>query len=504
MKHPNRAARALSLLLAAVLVLLSASCAKNGEKNAADPGNTPAVTEPDAADAGSDPAGTPETEPARPLEYLGAHDFEGRTYTVLVSGMDNGEWRQNNIDADAENPEIINSSRFNRNIEVEDTLNVTLASIEQFGNGGIVMGELKAAVKANDEIYNSTQLCCTDAAKITLEGYFADLTTLPGVSLGEPWWDARSVEDMTIRGQLYHAVNAVCIASYNATFAILFNKELAAEYHLESPYQDVLDGKWTYDALKGMMTGISTDLDGNGKMDDKDLFGLCLWVDSITGAVNSGLEYCAQVGEDGLLALTLDTERVQDIVDKFISFAADPEITADYIFKGYSSYDLFAGNHALFYMQEINRITAFRDMEADFGVLPMPKFNEEQPVYRSCVAENDGVLLSVPIVMSDPEFTGIVLDALACLSERYVMPAYYEITLQRKAARDEESGQMLDIIFSTRAYDLGWIYQVGALKNSMKDIVQGASPNISALVQKRKSIAGRMINTVNEFYENGG
>ena len=63
---------------------------------------------------------------------------------------------------------------------------------------------------------------------------------------------------------------------------------------------------------------------------------------------------------------------------------------------------------------------------------------------------------------------------------------------------------MLDIIFSTRAYDLGWIYQVGALKNSMKDIVQGASPNISALVQKRKSIAGRMINTVNEFYENGG
>ncbi|MBQ2545647.1 MAG: hypothetical protein II557_05090, partial [Clostridia bacterium] len=89
MKHPNRAARALSLLLAAVLVLLSASCAKNGEKNAADPGNTPAVTEPDAADAGSDPAGTPETEPARPLEYLGAHDFEGRTYTVLVSGMDN-------------------------------------------------------------------------------------------------------------------------------------------------------------------------------------------------------------------------------------------------------------------------------------------------------------------------------------------------------------------------------------------------------------------------------
>ena len=60
-------------------------------------------------------------------------------------------------------------------------------------------------------------------------------------------------------------------------------------------------------------------------------------------AVNSGLEYCCRVGEDGLLALTLDTERVQNIVDKFVKFASDDSITADYINKGYSSYDLFAG-----------------------------------------------------------------------------------------------------------------------------------------------------------------
>ena len=199
MNNPIRknAARVLCLLLAGTMTL--ASCAKS-EPDAAQ--NTSSVPQSDApADAAETEA--PETEAPKPLEYLGAHDFEGRTYTVLVSGMDNSEWRQNNIDADAENPEIINSSRFNRNIEVEDTLNVAIASIEQFGNGGIVMGELKAAVKANDEIYNSTQLCMTDAAKITLEGYFADLMTLPGVSLSEPWWDARAVEDMTIRGQLY-------------------------------------------------------------------------------------------------------------------------------------------------------------------------------------------------------------------------------------------------------------------------------------------------------------
>ena len=485
--------------LALVLLLLLPACGKEEA-----PGASPDEAVPSPAVADSPEAAETEPEEEPPLAYLGEHDFSGRTYTMLVSGMDNSEWRQNPIDADAENPEIQNSMRFQRNVEIEDTYRVKLASMEQFGSGGLVMTDIKNAVKSGDELYNSVMLCAENVWKLVSEGYFLNLNTLPNLSLSAPWWDQRSVEDMTVNGQLYHAVNAVCTATYNATFAVLFNKELAETYQVPSPYDFVLDGTWTYDILNDMMTGISTALNGDGKMDGRDLFGLCLWVDAITGAVNSGLEYCCRVGEDGLLALTLESERVQNIIDKFVLFAADDSITADYINKGYSSYDLFAGNHALFYMQEINRITAFRDMEADFGVLPMPKYEAEQEVYRNCVAENDGVLLSLPIIISDEEFTTVVTEALARLSQEYVMPAYYEITLQRKAARDEESGQMLDIIFSTRAYDLGWIYQIGALKTSMKDIVQGGSSNISGIVAKRKNIANRMLKDVNEFYGGEG
>ena len=493
MKNRSVFCRLVCLTLAALLLLSAAACGESKDGQETTP-QTPVTP----SDAETEPA---ETEREKPLDYLGAHDFGDRTYTSLVSGMDNGEWRQNPIDADAENAEVINSARFNRNIEVEDTLHVKLASVEQFGNGGIVLQELKNSVKANDELYQNVILCMTDSAKVTLEGYFLDLYTIPGLQLDGAWWDQRSIEDMTINHKLYHAVNSMITTTYNATFAILFNKVLADKYHVESPYQDVLDGKWTYDVLHGMMDGISNDLNGNGQMDKDDLFGLCLWVDSIVAAINSGLEYCARVNEDGEVVMTLETERVQDIVDKFISFAANPDITADYIYLNWSSYDLFAGDHALFYMQEINRITAFRDMESDFGILPMPKYNEEQTEYRSCVAENDGVLLSVPIIMSDPDFTGYVLEALARLSEEYVMPAYYDITLQRKAARDEESSKMLDIIFHTRAYDLGWIYQIGAFKNPLKQIVQGQSSNISALVKKHTNVANKALKTINAFYQ---
>ena len=489
--------RPFSLLLAALLLLLTVSCgeAPNSEESTAAQDST-VIASPSADDVPEE-----EEEPGRPLDYLGELDFKGRTYTMLVSGMDNNEWRYNPIDADAANAEIINSERFRRNVEIEDTLNCSLASIEMFGSGPT--NAIKEAFQANDEVYNSAMLMLSDAGKITLNGFFTDLLTMPALDLDGYWWDQRSVEDMTIKGQLYHAVNSVCYAAYNATFAILFNKELADQYQIASPYEYVLEGEWTFDVLKEMMQGVSRDLDGNGEMNQKDLFGLLLWVDSITGAVNAGLDYCCQVDEDGALQLTLNSEHVQNIVEKFNSFAADPNITADYVTKGYNSYDLFAGDQALFYMQEINRIHEFRDMESDFGVLPMPKYNAEQPVYRHLVADNDGVMLTVPGVISDEIFTAAVLEALARLSEEYVMPAYYDVTLQRKAARDEESRQMLEIIFSTRAYDLGWIYQIGGSKAFLMDSVRGQSSDISAFVTKRRNLINRMLNDVNEFYAKG-
>ena len=44
-------------------------------------------------------------------------------------------------------------------------------------------------------------------------------------------------------------------------------------------------------------------------------------------------------------------------------------------------------------------------------------------------------------------------------------PAYYDITLQGKAVRDEESADMLDIIFASRIFDLGNMYQLGDVFN---------------------------------------
>jgi hypothetical protein len=49
----------------------------------------------------------------------------------------------------------------------------------------------------------------------------------------------------------------------------------------------------------------------------------------------------------------------------------------------------------------------------------------------------------------------VILEAMASESLRSVIPAYYDIALSVRAARDEESSVMLDIIFANRVFDLG-------------------------------------------------
>ena len=227
--------RLLSLLLAALLLLAAAACGEvpNSETSAA---KESAVTAAPSADD------VPEEEETGPLlGYLGEHDFKGRTYTMLVGGMDNDEWRYNPIDADAANAEIMNSERFRRNVEIEDTLNVSIASIEMFGSGPL--NALKESIQAYDEVYNGCILLMADAAKVTLNGYVTNLLNMDGLHLEGYWWDQRSVEDMTIQGQCYHVVSSLCDSAYNATCAILFNKELANRYQVPSPYDSVHIGR---------------------------------------------------------------------------------------------------------------------------------------------------------------------------------------------------------------------------------------------------------------------
>jgi hypothetical protein len=89
----------------------------------------------------------------------------------------------------------------------------------------------------------------------------------------------------------------------------------------------------------------------------------------------------------------------------------------------------------------------------EFGVVPSPKYDEEQEKYITMMNAATS-LFCVPITVSDTDYVGIILEAWSAESYRKTIPAYYEIALKTKYSRDDESAAMLDLILDAATVDL--------------------------------------------------
>ena len=118
---------------------------------------------------------------------------------------------------------------------------------------------------------------------------------------------------------------------------------------------------------------------------------------------------------------------------------------------------MFVEGHGLFIQDELTAMDYFREMEDDFGIVPNPKYNEDQKEYYQRVRPYVA-MFAIPATIPDEEKTGAVLEYWAWLSHYTTLPAYYEITIKQKRTRDEDAIEMLDIIRTTPVYEFSEIY----------------------------------------------
>ena len=130
--------------------------------------------------------------------------------------------------------------------------------------------------------------------------------------------------------------------------------------------------------------------------------------------------------------------------------------------------DMFINNQAMFRITNLTTTERWRNMEADFGILPMPKLNEEQKNYVH-LCKNGATGVCVPNTNTDLDFTAICLEAFVSFSRYTLREGYFESTMQGMVSRDEETARMLNLIFDTRAFDLGYIFDFGCSEAGLMD-----------------------------------
>ena len=127
---------------------------------------------------------------------------------------------------------------------------------------------------------------------------------------------------------------------------------------------------------------------------------------------------------------------------------------------GETVHKAFVEGRELFYMCGLIHVSSFRKMEDEFGILPIPKWDAKQDRYYHSVSIDNSTVMSIPsnITGQDLEDVGLVISAIGELSEYKLMPAFYDVQLKYRDSRDDESAEMLDIIFDSRTFDLGATY----------------------------------------------
>ena len=339
-------------------------------------------------------------------------------------------------------------------------------------------------------------------------GILKDLNTVGNLDLDKPWWDPYCKEECTFGKSVYFMTGDLSINDNRATYCIYFNKNLAEQYQLPNFYDEVKNHTWTIDRFRSFAEALPTDLDtdddGKHVNDTDDAYAIWIWDDIMMGIVNASGVKCATIQQDGSLTLTLNCEQLYNTFDKFAAYAFDTGITCEYQRSGYDQeYGQigFREGRALFLMSYLYDATALRDMEDDFGILPMMLYDETQDRYCNSVSSYPSSFYVIPICsFSEEEYdrTGYVTQMLAYKSLMTMTPAYYEQTLQGKVSRDEESSSMLDLIFATRSYDFGWYFEIGGYTGVMMDALRNYDLNLASNIKAYEKMASKLLDKYNK------
>ena len=442
------------------------------------------------------------TEPTLPPHDMPKKDYNGYNFNFLVREFDpNGYWGEQDIYAEAENGDPINDAVYKRNSIIEDRYNIKIS--EKRTND--VTGSAKKVILAGTHEYDVIMPDLNSIAPLATQGYLLDVKSqLPDLQLNQSWWDQRANQMLTMGSRLYFLIGDMNLMVNEATWVIMFNKKVAEEYDMGDLYSYVKDDNWTYDTFFGLVRQVSKDINGDGVIDLNDQVGLLTDDGAKEILVYNTGEMVAKKDKDDLPYLSLNSERtitaakqVFDVMkDKTVCLNANsdfPKIANPWT-DGVNK--IFQDNRGLFYMISLTVMNKMRNMDSDFGVLPSPKLDKSQTDYYHTVQPSTATCMVLPDTTPDPEMASILLEDMDYESHNTVRHAYYDITITNKTIRDEESAQMLDLIFSTRMYDLGFIFNWGNIGYLLRTVYPDAGTFTSKYEKAAPSAQAAMDKTI--------
>ena len=293
----------------------------------------------------------------------------------------------------------------------------------------------------------------------------------------------------------------------SGAFCIFFNSDLFGKYY---PKKSLYDMFWTinghWNKLESYCKGLYQDLNGNSVADDTDFYGLyylnaqTLESDAFTGGAS--LSFVTPDGAGGYV-YALENERTASFVEKMKSLLFENNSACHGTWNDELQMHTMLAGTTIFTPWMLGGVNYLRDMTDDYGIIPMPKLDENQKDYTTYAHDGFSVF-GIPSTCLITDTASAFLEAMCAESYRIVMPAYFETAIKVKYSRDDATANMLDIIIASVYLDISYVYsnKLNSVCAIFRDILLNPSncdKAMSTIASKTKSINNLLVKLMESY-----
>ena len=410
------------------------------------------------------------------LSGLKDYDFGGSEFTVLARKQFGYE-----IDPEESSGEWISQLIAVRNTAVESKYNVKL-DVTLIPGIWTDRTQYKTAIKAAVEAGGDCEYDIISGAQNQInsyvtEGMFANLHGNENIDFENKWWFDGFVDNMTINNKLYFTVGDVGVTLLENMNVVVFNKTLFDENHISYPYELVRNNQWTLENLNEISKNYTcADVNENNRTDPGDSFVLCGGGAKLRSITTSFDIKITSPDNMGLPEITMYNQRTVDIVDSFQSmlvsnsraYFKDKDDDGSEVFPA----EIFKDDRALMMFTLLTDINELSASSVKFGIVPFPKYDNDQQKYYTHVYETLTVY-TIPVNAGSQAESGLILEALGASSYDNVTEEYFEKVLSLQNSDDVDSLEMLSMARENISFNFGFVHSasigdIGAVFDNIK------------------------------------
>ena len=398
-----------------------------------------------------------------PVPHL---DWGGRPFRILAT---HNSYEPNFEIVGEMGTDKLSQQVYERNLAIEEYYNVQILDVA--GDEGDTLVYLEKDFMAGTQSYDLVFLIRADMSSAIQKGYMKDITKVDYVNLENEWYNPVTIESMQISGRLYHMSSSFSLTDKARAATLFFNRDLATKLNLGvDVIEEIRAGSWTIDKMYKMIADVaaSGDLDGDGEVENSDMFGIVGGGSESATAIYAGLgntlvdlnaggmDYGAKIVDDRSL-LGLDTIKAMFDVYNWAGFTGSESKlwTKDYALP----VKTFVDQRALFYATAMGSIEDLAE-QANFAytAITFPKYDESQERYYTTNDNTYSSTFGIPYMAYDVDFSGFMIEVLSWKSHTTTYPEYYQVKCMVQKSYDPVCAEMLQLNYEGLVFDFGFMF----------------------------------------------